>query len=419
MAPSKQTLQNLLNITPTVLYEYLQSQDGNSKFLYMSPSSKEILGYPREHLMGDIDHFWKIIHPDDLESLKVDDKTFKGGFYTSEVKIILPSGEIRWIRFRAKQASKKKDGSIIWEGCIVDVTPLKNTIQKLYENEQRYKELTEMLPEAIFEADIDANLTYANQQAFNISGYTKQDLKNGLNGIDLLVPEDRKRAKENLAKRFQGEKIGINEYKALRKDGSIFPVLLHTSPIFEQGAIKGVRGIIVDISQRKQTEEELNKYRNHLEELIAIRTKELKQKTVNLEEANIALKVLLEQRDADKKEIEKSMLNKIEKLVFPYLEKLKEKKLDSDENVYIDIIEANLKEITSLLSPDLFGQFSKLTPTEIQIADMIRMGKTTKEIAKLLKLSPTTIATHRQNIRKKLALTNKKMNLRTTLSKSQ
>ncbi|PNX47013.1 MAG: hypothetical protein BV456_11535, partial [Thermoplasmata archaeon M8B2D] len=182
---------------------------------------------------------------------------------------------------------------------------------------------------------------------------------------------------------------------------------------------KGVRGIIVDISQRKQTEEELNKYRNHLEELIAIRTKELKQKTVNLEEANIALKVLLEQRDVDKKEIEKSMLNKIEKLVFPYLEKLKEKKLDSDENVYIDIIEANLKEITSLLSPDLFGQFSKLTPTEIQIADMIRMGKTTKEIAKLLKLSPTTIATHRQNIRKKLALTNKKMNLRTTLSKSQ
>jgi len=419
MAPSKQTLQNLLNITPTVLYEYLQSQDGNSRFLYISPSSKEILGYPREHLMKDLAHFWEIIHPDDLERMQVDDKTFKDGFYTSEVRILLPSGEVRWIRFRAKQASKTKDGSIIWGGCIVDVTPLKRTMQKLHESEQRYKELTEMLPEAIFESDIDANLTYANQQAFNISGYTKQDLKNGLNGIDLLVPEDRKRAKENLAKRFQGEEIGINEYKALRKDGSIFPVLLHTSPIFEQGTLKGLRGIIVDISQRKQAEEELNKYRNHLEELIVSRTSELKQKTVNLEETNIALKVLLEQRDLDKKDIEKNMINKIEKLVFPYLDKLKERKLDHDEYVYIDIIESNLKEIISHLSPDLFGQFSKLTPTEIQIADMIRMGKATKEIAGLLKLSPTTIATHRQNIRKKLALTNKKMNLRTALSINQ
>ena len=416
MAPSKQTLQNLLTITPTVLYEYLQSQDGNSKFLYISPSSKEILGYPREHLMKNIGHFWEIIHPDDLESLRVDDKTFKEGFYTSEVRIIWPSGETRWIRFRAKQAATTKEGSVIWGGCIVDVTPLKRTMQKLHESEQRYKELTEMLPEAIFESDIDANLTYANQQAFNISGYTKQDLKNGLNGIDLLVPEDRKRAKENLAKRFQGEKIGINEYKALRKDGSIFPVLLHTSPIFEQGTVKGLRGIIVDISQRKQAEEELNKYRNHLEELIVSRTSELKQKTLNLEETNIALKVLLEQRDAEKKEIEKNMLNKIEKLVLPYLDKLKERKLDYDEYVYINIIESNLKEITSHLSPDLFGQFSKLTPAEIQIADMIRLGKASKEIAELLKLSPTTIATHRQNIRKKLALTNKKMNLRTALS---
>ena len=124
----------------------------------------------------------------------------------------------------------------------------------------------------------------------------------------------------------------------------------------------------------------------------------------------------MEQSKAEKKEIEKNMLNKIEKLVFPYLDKLKERMLDHDEYVYLNIIESNLKEITSHLAPDLFGHFSKLTPTEIQIADMIRTGKATKEIAKLLNLSPTTIATHRQNIRKKLALINKKMNLRTILT---
>jgi len=212
---------------------------------------------------------------------------------------------------------------------------------------------------------------------------------------------------------------------------------IYTPLINEDGSIRGLVAFGLDITKLKQTEfelikekknleevitklkmteEELKKYRNHLEELVVSRTSELKQKTVNLEETNVALKVLLEQRKADKKEIEKNMLNKIEKLVFPYLDKLKEKKRDHEEYVYINIIESNLKEITSHISPDLFGQFSKLTKTEIQIADMIRMGKATKEIAELLKLSPTTIATHRQNIRKKLALTNKKMNLRTALS---
>ncbi len=289
MAPSKQTLQNLLNITPTVLYEYLQSQDGKSKFIYMSPSSKEILGYPREHLLKDIDHFWEIIHPDDLESLQVDDKTFKDGFYTSVARIILPSGEIKWIRFRAKQASKTKEGHIIWEGCIVDV------------------------------------------------------------------------------------------------------------------------------SQRKQSEEELNKYRNHLEEMVADRTSELKQKTVNLEEANIALKVLLELREEDKKKIERNVYHNIEKLVLPYLDKLKSEISGLKGNFYLDILESNLKEITALFSPGLSDQISKFTPAELQIANLIKQGKTTKEIAELLNLSKRTINFHRENIRDKLGLKNQKVNLRTHL----
>ena len=86
---------------------------------------------------------------------------------------------------------------------------------------------------------------------------------------------------------------------------------------------------------------------------------------------------------------------------------------------YLDIIESNLKEIISQYSTDLLGRFSKLTPTEIQIADLIRRGNTNKEIAQLLNLSTATIAAHRQNMRKKLGITNKKMNLRSFLSTNQ
>jgi len=171
--------------------------------------------------------------------------------------------------------------------------------------------------------------------------------------------------------------------------------------------------VIYDITERKQVEEELNKYLDHLEALVTERTLNLKKKAIHLEEA---LNFLRRQREKDKKDIEENVLYKIDKLVFPYLYKLKERKLDHDEYVYINIIESNLKEINSHLSPSFIGQFSKLTPTEIQIANMIRVGLATKEIAQILKLSPPTIATHRRNIRKKLSLTNKKVNLQTILT---
>jgi len=420
MELSAQSLHYFLNYTPTVLFEYLHHLDGSVEALYISPTSKAILGYPPEHFLEDTHNFWKILHPDDRARFRKehDAAVTNSDFFTSEARIIGPSGKIKWIRLRSKLACRSQEGTSIWSGCVVDITQFKQAVEKLRASEQRYKGLAELLPEALFEADIDANLTYANPCAFKISGYTKKDFDNGLNGIDLLVPEDRERARKNLARRFKGENIGAQEYIAMKKDGTIFPVLLHSAPTFNQtGTIIGVRGIIVDISERKKAEEELNRYRYHLEELVNARTNQLEQKTAQLEETNIALTVLLEQREKDKKVIEEDIRHSIENLVLPYLEKLKEAISRPEGKAYLEIMASNLKEMTARFSPDLFGQLSKLTPTEMEIADLIRRGKSTKEIAQLMNLSPTTVATHRQNIRKKLLISNKKMNLRTFLGR--
>ena len=163
-----------------------------------------------------------------------------------------------------------------------------------------------------------------------------------------------------------------------------------------------------EIMIRKQAEKALNESYDKLE-----------QSTISLKESNVALKVLLKQRENDKRDVEEKILNNVEKLVVPHLAKLKTKMSEINKNLYIDIIEANLNEIISPFSQRLSSNLLKLTPMEIQIADMIRQGRTTKEIAKLLGLSPKTIGTHRQNIRKKLALTKKKTNLRTFLSINQ
>ena len=191
-------------------------------------------------------------------------------------------------------------------------------------------------------------------------------------------------------------------------------------PLYENsGNLSAVGGFCTDITGRKKAEEELNKHRDLLEEMVMQRTKELGQKSLRLEESNIALKVLLRQREDDKVNIEDNVLQNIEKLVLPYLEKIKGRMIDFEEFAFIEAIELNLKEITAPFNSNHSKDLSKLTPAEIQIVDLVKKNKTTKEIARLLKLSPKTIASHRQNIRKKLDLTNTKTNLRTVLLTNQ
>lgn len=182
------------------------------------------------------------------------------------------------------------------------------------------------------------------------------------------------------------------------------------------GQVKGLVLSLFETTKRKQAELALQEAKDELEKRVQERTVELEQKTIGLEESNIALKVLMKQREKDKKELEKNILFNVNKLVGPSLEKLKKITSDNNQKVYLEVIESNLNEIISPFAPRLSANLSKFTPAEIQIADFIRQGRTTKEIASLLGLSPSTIAAHRQNIRKKLALTNKEKNLRTILT---
>jgi PAS domain S-box-containing protein len=129
-----------------------------------------------------------------------------------------------------------------------------------------FREFADMLPEPVFETDPDLNLTYANRRAFELLGYSAEDKRRTVNGLDLIVPEDRNRARENLARRLKGEDIGLVEYQSLKKDGSTFPALLRINAIKQEGNITGFRGIIVDNTGRKQVEEKLreseNRYRS-------------------------------------------------------------------------------------------------------------------------------------------------------------
>ncbi len=170
----------------------------------------------------------------------------------------------------------------------------------------------------------------------------------------------------------------------------------------------GLGIITTDITESKRTEDELRRHQNHLEELV-------KERTVNLEETNTALKVLLKKRDEDKNELEERMLINVRELVMPYLDKLKGSQPNERQTVLLEIMESNLNDVVSPFVRKLSPKHLKLTPTEIQMANLIKQGKTSKEIAELLNLATSTIDFHRDNIRKKVGIKNKKVNLRTYL----
>ncbi len=151
------------------------------------------------------------------------------------------------------------------------------------------------------------------------------------------------------------------------------------------------------------------------EEALKRREAELEQQSLNLEEANTALRVLLRQREHDKRELEEKVLINVRNFTFPYLEKLQSAPLDPQYRVYLEILESHLKEIVSPFLSRLSTRHLKLTPQEIQVATLVRDGRTTKEIAQTLLISTNAVEFHRKNIRKKLGLHNLKANLRTHL----
>jgi PAS domain S-box-containing protein len=140
-----------------------------------------------------------------------------------------------------------------------DLTERKRAEETLRQSEERFRELAETLPETVFETDIDGKLTFVNRKAFDIFGYSKEDLNVGINIFDLFPPEELERARENFAKHLGGEEVGSSEYKVTKRNGSPFQVAIHAVPIVRNGNVEGIRGIVVDITEQKRIEEELAK----------------------------------------------------------------------------------------------------------------------------------------------------------------
>ncbi|MDD1685041.1 MAG: PAS domain S-box protein, partial [Methanoregula sp.] len=159
------------------------------------------------------------------------------------------------IRVRAGLGSYKgKPASI---GMFYDVTEDRRREEYLRDSETKFRELTELLPQIVFEMDKNMMITFVNRQAYTALGYTPDDIAAGFNALSIIDPSQHGRIRENIAKLVKKEPYEHQEYTFRRKDGSTFPALIYADPMIKDGELAGFRGIIIDISDRKRAEDAL------------------------------------------------------------------------------------------------------------------------------------------------------------------
>lgn len=334
------------------------------------------------------------------------------------------------------------DKAKLYADVLRELAERKRTEAVLRESEQRYRSLLESSPDPIVVYNMDGMATYVNPAFEQTFGHSRDELLG--KQIDFVPAESWPETKENIESMKRGKTINLFETQRLTKDGRVLDVQISsTLYLNEDGQPTGNIVILRDIGAQKRAERELRRYHDHLAELVEERTAELgkinvqmeqeieerkiaeeslrkreielKAQSHHLEEVNTALKVLLKQREDDKKELSRNVLSNMNELISPYLVRLNNSRLNIGQKTLVNILESNLNNIISPFISQLSSKFFNLTPMEIRVANLVKEGRTNKEIAELLCLSKNTILFHRYNIRSKLGLKNKKINLRSHL----
>ncbi len=376
----------------------------------------QTLGYSKEEIIG-------------KSNLELNLFTNKGE-QNKVSKMLSKYGQIREIEMqvRTKQGGIRYglfSGDIIENQGIkyaltvmVDITERRQAEATLRESEEKYQTLFRNMVQGAFYQKADGTLIDCNNAVLDQFGITRDQLmgKTSMDPNWKVIYED-------------GSECPGDEYPsimALRSGEPVWDEILgvfnikrkkylwlniNAIPQFKAGQTAPYQVFVTlhDISNRKKLEKELKNTNQRLEDKV-------NERTAELEEMNAALKVLLKKNEKDMIEIEEKIISNYDSLILPFVRKLKETLPEKKQESLVDIIEFNLKKVTSAFSKKLNEPMKHLTPAEIQIASMIKQGLTNKEIANVLDNSVRTVTNHRENIRQKLNLKNTKINLRSFLS---
>ncbi|NQT71356.1 MAG: PAS domain S-box protein [Chloroflexi bacterium] len=375
--------------------------DVNHKF-------EDIFGHNRDDVLGKKFYEFSVLSPEDwqrsLEYTRGAIGEDPGHSPVLEFEAVAKDG--RKVYLEVNPRAVVKDGEIVGFLSITrDITERRRAEDALRESEEKFKTIFENANDHIVYIDVDGTVIDINQAFEDILGYKREEvIGKKFYEFEALNLGDWQKAIDAANDLLEGKSVEdqVFEFEAIASDGRTIYIEVNPKAVVKDGRIVGVLAITRDVTARKQE-------RDDLEELV-------KERTSNLEEANTALRVMLKKAEEVKTEMEDRILFNVKEFVFPYLERLKRSPLSEIQMTHLENLEENLNDITSPFLHGISTRYMRLTPTEIQVANHIKQGKTTKETAQLLNMSPRTIETHRYNIRTKLGVKNEKVNLRTYLS---
>jgi PAS domain S-box-containing protein len=314
------------------------------------------------------------------------------------------------------------------------VGELERTGESHLKLENMFRDLVERLPVGVF-LNKDGKFIYVNKKFAKIGGWTVDEIVGKKYARDLVHPEDMPRLEQHVKNQLLGKLVPqVVAFRGITKTTQIVYLESHDCHFTTSGDHSVMIGTLVDVTERKRTEEELKKYRDHLQELVEERTRQLAKvneelrrdvekreqvemaleiKSRDLEEANIALKVLLKQREDEKKELEEKISSNVKELILRYIGMLRETGLEPNQSLLIDIIDRNLNDFLSPFCRRITS--FDFTSKEMEVILLTREGKTAKQMAQLFNITTDAISRHRYHIRKKLGLNKRRHNLRSYL----
>ncbi|PKN41196.1 MAG: hypothetical protein CVU60_12180 [Deltaproteobacteria bacterium HGW-Deltaproteobacteria-18] len=307
-----------------------------------------------------------------------------------EMGVTIPTGGVTWVNTSALPLRLGDADLVVVTFC--DITERMQAERMLRESEIKFRTLFNSLPMATIISSLeDGKLLEVNDVFARSMGYSREEALQKTT-VDLGIwtsPEHRARYAALLK---QYDAVRNFETVLRRRDGSLATVLI-SGELVEIADTKRIITAGLDITERKRLEEDLT------------------ATTARLQDMNVALRVVFEQREQDRLEMERRVLDNMRMLVTPYLVAVRGENLSSQAAHNLDFAVKALEDITSGFARILNDEYRTLTGNEIRVADMIRSGMTSKEIAAALGLSVTTANFYRASIRKKLGLVGKKVTL--------
>jgi PAS domain S-box-containing protein len=225
---------------------------------YVNPRWTELSGLSFDEALGQ--GWLRAVHPSDRDMVSNgwSSKTEKADKSMAEYRFQRSDGTIVWVLGNA--LPEIIDGELKgYIGTITNITDIKVALEKIEVSEKRFRDLADLLPQTVWEADLTGKATFLNKHGLDLFGYSLDEIQQGVNVFSTLIPSDRERARLTIQKRLNGELLptGSNEYTSLKKDGSVFPCQAFVSIISENSIPVGLRGITFDMTQVKQAEKEL------------------------------------------------------------------------------------------------------------------------------------------------------------------